>query len=82
MKLFENFDFKVLYLLKMCPIFVGSVHNFGKSDDDIIHWSNLIKESWTDSNTQPKTIVLGNRFGFFSLHKAQLFITFGSKDNI
>ena len=28
--------FKVLYLLKMCPIFVGSVHNFGKSDDDII----------------------------------------------
>ena len=21
--------FKVLYLLKMCPIFVGSVHNFG-----------------------------------------------------
>jgi hypothetical protein len=28
--------FKVLYLLKMCPIFVGSVHNFGKSEDDII----------------------------------------------
>ena len=28
--------FKVLYLLKMCPISVGSVHNFGKSDDDII----------------------------------------------
>ena len=26
----------VFYLLKMCPIFVGSVHNFGKSDDDII----------------------------------------------
>lgn len=24
----------------MCPIFVGSVHNFGKSDDDIIHWKN------------------------------------------
>ena len=36
MKFFENFDFKVLYLLKMCPIFVGSVHNFGKSSDDII----------------------------------------------
>ena len=31
MKFFENFNF-----LKMCPIFVGSVHNFGKSDDDII----------------------------------------------
>ena len=29
--------FKVLYLLKMCPIFVGSVHNFGKSDDDTIY---------------------------------------------
>ena len=28
--------FKALCLLKMCPIFVGSVHNFGKSDDDII----------------------------------------------
>ena len=28
--------FKVLYLLKMCLIFVSSVHNFGKSDDDII----------------------------------------------
>ena len=24
--------FKVLYFLKMCPIFVGSVHNFGKSE--------------------------------------------------
>ena len=28
--------FKVLYLLKMCPISVGSVHNFGKSDNDIL----------------------------------------------
>ena len=36
MKFFENFDFKVLHLLKMCPISVGSVHNFGKSDNDII----------------------------------------------
>ena len=27
---------KVLCLLNMCPIFVGSVHNFGKPDDDII----------------------------------------------
>ena len=24
------------YSLKMCPIFVGSVHSFGKSDNDII----------------------------------------------
>ena len=36
MKVSWNFDFKVFYLLKMCPIFVGSVHNFGKSEDDII----------------------------------------------
>ena len=28
--------FKVLYLLKTCPIFVDSVHNFGKSDEVII----------------------------------------------
>ena len=26
----------VLYFLKLCPVFVGSVHNFGTSDDDII----------------------------------------------
>ena len=36
MKFFDNFDFKVLYLLKKCPIFVGYVHNFGKSDYVII----------------------------------------------
>ena len=24
----------------MCPIVVSSVHNFGKSDDDIIQWKN------------------------------------------
>ena len=34
----KNLIFQVLYyLLKMCPIFDGSVHNFGKSDDDIIY---------------------------------------------
>ena len=31
-----NNVFEILYFLKMCPIFVGSVHNFGKSGDDII----------------------------------------------
>ena len=36
MKFFENFDFKALYLLKMCSILVGFVRDFGKSDDDII----------------------------------------------
>ena len=33
---FEIFDFKIPYFLKLCPIFVGSVHNFGRSDDDKI----------------------------------------------
>ena len=32
----ENYDFKILYFLKMCPIFLGSVHNFGRSEGDII----------------------------------------------
>ena len=36
MKFLKTLIFKVLYLLKICPIFVGSVHNFGKSADDII----------------------------------------------
>ena len=36
MRSFENLIFKILYDLKMCPIFVGSVHNFGKSDNGII----------------------------------------------
>ena len=27
---------KILYFLKMCPIFVGSVHNFDSPDDDMI----------------------------------------------
>ena len=26
----------LLYFLKLCPIFVCSVHNFGRSDDDMI----------------------------------------------
>ena len=30
----ENFDYTILYFLKLCPIFVGSVHNFGKSDNN------------------------------------------------
>ena len=33
---FEIFDFKILYFLKLCPIFVGSVQNFGRSDADKI----------------------------------------------
>ena len=59
----KSLIFEVLYFLKMCPIFVGSVHNFGKSDDENISekvfisnrcisvlMSNLIKKSWMDSN--------------------------------
>ena len=38
MKFFENFDSLkyVLWFLQMCPIFVGSVHTFGRSADDMI----------------------------------------------
>ena len=32
---FENFDFKVLCFLMMCPIFVCSVNNFGRPDNDL-----------------------------------------------
>ena len=54
--------FKVLYFLKMFPIFVGSVHDFGWtmtlfSEKILISnrcisglMSNLIKKSWTVSN--------------------------------
>ena len=35
-KFFNIVTFKILYFLKLCPIFVGSVHNFGKSDNDKI----------------------------------------------
>ena len=32
----SNFSiFYLFYFLKMSPIFVGSVHNFGRSDDDL-----------------------------------------------
>ena len=43
MNFFENLKviiFKVLFLLKMSPIFVSSVYNFGKSNNDIIHWQS------------------------------------------
>ena len=36
MKFLKTLIFKVLIFLKMCPIFVGSVHNFDKSDNDKI----------------------------------------------
>ena len=32
---YEYFDFKILYFLKMCPVFVGSVDNLGRSDVEI-----------------------------------------------
>ena len=36
-KMFLKFlIFKILYFLKLCPICVGSVPNFGRSDDDRI----------------------------------------------
>ena len=33
---YENLIVQVLYFFKLCPIFVGSVRNFGRSDDDRI----------------------------------------------
>ena len=30
----------ILYFLKMWPIFVGSLNNFGRSDNDMIYWKN------------------------------------------
>ena len=28
----------LIYFLKICPIFVVSVHNFGRDDNDTIYW--------------------------------------------
>ena len=36
MKFFENFDFESTFFANNVHNFVGSVHNFGKSDNDII----------------------------------------------
>ena len=36
----SNFIFKVFCFLKMWPIFVSSVHIFGRSDGEIIQWKN------------------------------------------
>ena len=36
MKFFENFDFQSTLFINNMPNFVGSVHDFGKSDDDTI----------------------------------------------
>ena len=40
-KFLKTLIFKVLYLLKMCPIFVGSVHNFGNTPDRTLFISGL-----------------------------------------
>ena len=58
MKFFENFDFKVLCFLKMYPIFVGSFHNFGRSDDDMIQWTNAYfpqMYTWFDAHPDKKS---------------------------
>ena len=36
MKSFKIFDYQSTFFLKVCPMFVGSVNNFGRSDDDMI----------------------------------------------
>ena len=66
----EILIFKILYSLKLCPFFVGSVHNFGKSDNAMTRFSekmliftrcihgfmsNLLKKSWTDSDVCRKS---------------------------
>ena len=33
---------KGLYLLKMCSVLAGTVHNFSKSDGDVILWKSTI----------------------------------------
>ena len=58
MKVFENFDFQKLYFLKMWPVFVGTLNNCGRSEDNIMFSNrcisgfmpNLIKKSWTVSS--------------------------------
>jgi hypothetical protein len=35
-KVLKILIFNILYFLKMCPIFVGSVRDFGKSADKMI----------------------------------------------
>ena len=33
--------FKILHCLKLCPIFVGSVHNFGRSNRSVFRTCEL-----------------------------------------
>ena len=39
--LMKKLIFKVLYFLRICPIFVSSLDNFGRSDDDMIQWKSF-----------------------------------------
>ena len=41
---FEKFVYQIgiLYFLKIYPIFIGSFHNFGRSDDVMIYWKRLL----------------------------------------
>jgi hypothetical protein len=47
------------HFLEMCPIFVGSTHNFGRSDTDIIWWKNAYVVSCsTRSKNLESTLML------------------------
>ena len=51
--------FNVLCFLKMSPIFVASVHNFGSSDDDIIQWMMkciFLMDTWFDALLDQKIL--------------------------
>ena len=43
MNIFSTLIFKMLYFLRICPIFVGSLHNFGWSDG---HSLMMISSRW------------------------------------
>ena len=45
--------FKAICLLKMCPIFVGSVHNAGRSDN-YMSISNYCISTWFDAHVDQK----------------------------
>ena len=46
MIIFENLNFQSTSFSKNVPFFVGSVHKFGKSDDDIISEKVLLSNIW------------------------------------
>ena len=44
----SQFDFKVLHFLKMCPIFVSSIHSFSRSDGDMLIFTRRTRSFMLD----------------------------------